>query len=181
MNRLDESRRAAHVVQRLANLRYCHLQHSFGNMGVGPDRVQEVVLGHQLPGALCQKMQHRVSFGGKRNGFSILPQLLVGGIERERWKDDLLRFRHESCTIVSSLSSDAKTMRCRDLEFEKAMKRRLWLVLIAGAVIELSRGYFEPQLQALPSAPAGWTRTADGTLGRSVPGPMAFAKAGTSV
>jgi len=44
------------------------------------------------------------------------------------------------------------------------MKRRLWLILIGGTVIEFSREYFEPRLQALPSAPAGWTRAADGTL-----------------
>jgi len=44
------------------------------------------------------------------------------------------------------------------------MKRRLLLVLIGGAVIELSRGYFTPQLEALPAAPAGWTRVAETPL-----------------
>jgi hypothetical protein len=44
------------------------------------------------------------------------------------------------------------------------MKKRvrwLWLVLIGAAAIELSRGYFTPQLKALPPAPAGWTRVAE--------------------
>jgi hypothetical protein len=38
--------------------------------------------------------------------------------------------------------------------------KRLWLVVIAAIVIELSRGYFTPPLEALPSAPAGWARVA---------------------
>lgn len=38
--------------------------------------------------------------------------------------------------------------------------KKLWPILIAVAVIEFTRGFFTPQLQALPSAPAGWTRVA---------------------
>jgi len=42
--------------------------------------------------------------------------------------------------------------------------RRLWIVLIAGVVIELSRGYFTPRLEALPAASDGWTLVAQTTL-----------------
>jgi len=42
--------------------------------------------------------------------------------------------------------------------------RRLWIVLVAGAVIELTRGYFTPALQAAPQAPAGWTRVSQTAL-----------------
>ena len=42
--------------------------------------------------------------------------------------------------------------------------KRLWIVLLAGAVIELTRGYFTPSLQALPQAPAGWTRVSETAL-----------------
>lgn len=35
--------------------------------------------------------------------------------------------------------------------------KRLWIVLVAGVVIELSRGYFIPRLEALPAKPDGWT------------------------
>ena len=42
--------------------------------------------------------------------------------------------------------------------------KRLWIILLAGIVIELSRGYFTPALQALPQAPAGWTRVTETAL-----------------
>lgn len=42
--------------------------------------------------------------------------------------------------------------------------KRLWLVLIGGVAIEFCRGFFTPQLVALPAAPAGWTRVAQTTL-----------------
>ena len=35
--------------------------------------------------------------------------------------------------------------------------KRLWIVLVLGVVIELSRGYFTPRLEALPAKPDGWT------------------------
>jgi len=36
--------------------------------------------------------------------------------------------------------------------------KRLWIVLIAGIAIELSRGYFTPRLEALPITADGWSR-----------------------
>jgi hypothetical protein len=36
--------------------------------------------------------------------------------------------------------------------------KRLWIVLVAGVAIELSRGYFTPRLEALPIAADGWSR-----------------------
>jgi hypothetical protein len=36
--------------------------------------------------------------------------------------------------------------------------KRLSIILIAGAAIELSRGYFTPRLEALPIAADGWSR-----------------------
>src|SRR5579872_7232894 len=35
--------------------------------------------------------------------------------------------------------------------------KRLWIILVAGVIIELSRGYFTPRLEALPAKPDGWT------------------------
>jgi len=35
--------------------------------------------------------------------------------------------------------------------------KRLWMVLALGMVIELSRGYFTPRLEALPVTSDGWT------------------------
>ncbi len=35
--------------------------------------------------------------------------------------------------------------------------KRLWIVLVLGVVIELSRGYFTPRLEALPAPSDGWT------------------------
>ena len=35
--------------------------------------------------------------------------------------------------------------------------KRVWIILVAGAIIELSRGYFTPRLKALPAKPDGWT------------------------
>ncbi len=42
--------------------------------------------------------------------------------------------------------------------------KRVWIVLVAGVVIELSRGYFTPQLEALPVKPDGWTLVAQAAL-----------------
>jgi hypothetical protein len=42
--------------------------------------------------------------------------------------------------------------------------KRLWIVFLAGTVIELTQGYFPPGLQALPQAPAGWTRVTETAL-----------------
>jgi hypothetical protein len=37
-------------------------------------------------------------------------------------------------------------------------------IFLAAALIELTRGYFTPALQALPEAPAGWTRVTETAL-----------------
>jgi hypothetical protein len=42
--------------------------------------------------------------------------------------------------------------------------KRLWIVLLAGMLIELTQGYFPPALHALPQAPAGWTRVTENAL-----------------
>jgi hypothetical protein len=42
--------------------------------------------------------------------------------------------------------------------------RRLWIVLIAAVLIESTRGYFTPALQAVPQTPAGWTRVTQTAL-----------------
>jgi len=42
--------------------------------------------------------------------------------------------------------------------------KRLWIVLVLAAVIELSRGYFTPRLEALPAASDGWTLVAQAAL-----------------
>jgi hypothetical protein len=42
--------------------------------------------------------------------------------------------------------------------------KRLWIILLAAAGIELSRGYLTPTVQALPEAPAGWTRVTQTAL-----------------
>ncbi len=42
--------------------------------------------------------------------------------------------------------------------------KRLWLVLVAGIVIESTRGYLTPPLEALPAAVAGWTRATETAL-----------------
>jgi hypothetical protein len=42
--------------------------------------------------------------------------------------------------------------------------KRLWIVFLAGIVIELTYGYFPPALKALPQAPAGWTRVTETPL-----------------
>jgi len=42
--------------------------------------------------------------------------------------------------------------------------KRAWIVLLAGVLIELSRGYFTPALEAFPQAPAGWTRVIETDL-----------------
>jgi hypothetical protein len=42
--------------------------------------------------------------------------------------------------------------------------KRLWIVFLAGIAIELTQGYFPPGLQALPQAPAGWTRVTETAL-----------------
>ncbi len=42
--------------------------------------------------------------------------------------------------------------------------KRLWIVFLAGIVIELTYGYFPPALQALPQAPARWTRVTQTAL-----------------
>ena len=42
--------------------------------------------------------------------------------------------------------------------------KRLWIVLALAVVIELSRGYFTPRLEALPAASDGWTLVAQTAL-----------------
>jgi hypothetical protein len=42
--------------------------------------------------------------------------------------------------------------------------KRAWIILFAGVAIELSQAYFTPALEALPQAPAGWTRVAETAL-----------------
>ncbi|HEX5230326.1 MAG TPA: hypothetical protein VFW44_21585 [Bryobacteraceae bacterium] len=42
--------------------------------------------------------------------------------------------------------------------------KRGWIILVAAVLIELTRGYFTPTLQALPLAPAGWTRVTQTAL-----------------
>lgn len=42
--------------------------------------------------------------------------------------------------------------------------KRFWIVLVLAAVIELSRGYFTPRLEALPVASDGWTLVAQTVL-----------------
>jgi hypothetical protein len=42
--------------------------------------------------------------------------------------------------------------------------KRLWIILLAAAAIELSRGYRTPTLQAILQAPAVWTRVTQTAL-----------------
>ncbi len=42
--------------------------------------------------------------------------------------------------------------------------KRFWIIILAGVVIELTRGFFPPELQALPQSPAGWTRVTETAL-----------------
>lgn len=42
--------------------------------------------------------------------------------------------------------------------------KRTWVILLAAALIELTRGFFPPALQALPQSPAEWTRVTQTAL-----------------
>jgi len=61
---------------------------------------------------------------------------------------DVLKAIHQRCTMNRSMT----------------WMKRLWIVLIAGVAIELSRGYFTPRLEALPIAADGWSRESQNCL-----------------
>lgn len=42
--------------------------------------------------------------------------------------------------------------------------KRLWIILFTGVAIGFSQNYLTPALQALPEAPAGWTRVTETAL-----------------
>ena len=42
--------------------------------------------------------------------------------------------------------------------------KRLWMIVLAGIAIEFSQDFFTPVLQAIPQAPAGWTRVSETAL-----------------
>src|SRR4051794_33097561 len=83
MRRLDEARRLGIVGQRLANLPDRHLEDGVADERVLPDRADQMLLGHQLPGTAEQVLEDRERLRPQLDGLRPFPEALVHEVERE--------------------------------------------------------------------------------------------------
>src|SRR5262245_5239535 len=86
MNRLDESGMTCVVAKDLAELADRLGQGILGHRDIGPDRVEQLLVGHQLAGALQKIRKNCVRLGPQGNGFLAAHEPPREEVELKRWK-----------------------------------------------------------------------------------------------
>src|SRR5262249_16692349 len=88
MNRFDESGMTCVVAKDLAELADRLGQGVLGHRHIGPDRMEQLLVRHQLAGALQKMSKNRVRLGTQGNGFLAAHELPREEAELKRWKRD---------------------------------------------------------------------------------------------
>ncbi len=104
VDRGDEPRRLGGVAERLAQLVDADLEHHVGHVGLRPERVEQLVLGDQLPGPLGQVAQQGEALRAQGNGIAVAPQHLVCRVDLERWEGDQTRHRPSWPDVVAPIA-----------------------------------------------------------------------------
>jgi hypothetical protein len=86
--RFNQPSRCTAAAKRAADLGHAHFQDRITHARVGPDRVEELLLGDKLTGPLQKVMQQGQRFGPQWNFFGPAPQALLSAVEMKRVKED---------------------------------------------------------------------------------------------
>ena len=82
-NRLDQPVSGIKIVERLAQARHVDGKNAFLNVGIRPDEIQQVPLGHEAPGLSHERDEQIVRFGRDGHDAIALGEPSFGHIERE--------------------------------------------------------------------------------------------------
>jgi hypothetical protein len=98
VNGLDEARRGRRVAEGLADLGHADLQHPVGHVGVGPDRIEKLVLQHELVRVLDQHPQDLEGLGVQPDRAGTVLESLVGTVESEAVEE-----KHRGTGLLTAL------------------------------------------------------------------------------
>ena len=84
MHRLDQPRLARLVAEHAADLAHDGRQYGVPDRRVGPDALEQLLLGHQLPARSASRRSTAKAFGVRRKVCGAAPHPLVGGVEPQR-------------------------------------------------------------------------------------------------
>src|SRR5262249_23728035 len=107
VQRLDEARLVGVVVQRLAGFQHRALEHTFGDVDIGPHRIQQFLFGDQPALPLGEVEQDGESLWRQRDLVRAAPQALVERIEPEG-RELMSLWRHYTVTPSSPPNHDSR-------------------------------------------------------------------------
>ena len=110
MHGLNELRCLGIIAQRAAQLSNTKFEHTISHNCVGPNRIQQLIFGHQLSGMGQQMLEDGKRFGFEGDGVLILPQLRIFSI-KTKWAKlalhSIFYFAHCMLTKDSLFSHDS--------------------------------------------------------------------------
>ena len=80
---LNESRVTGVVTEELAQVKHVGAQNLWLNIGLGPQLIEELVVGNETAGILDEVAQDRERLGRKSDWAAVVEQALISGIEPE--------------------------------------------------------------------------------------------------